>query len=269
MKNEKKKMDGDKSALLDLRALRVLTVLERVAAANQPVSMSQLALRVAIPKATLARLLDVLVANDYLSEIPGVRGYIPGPRATQLATQTLGNSTFRRSCRAILGTLVQVLGETCNLSVLDGDHVMYIERIETAEPLRMHIEPGTRLPLHCTAGGKLFLASLSQLDRLDALGRLRLTQMTPRTLTDQRLLSLELDRLGALGIGLDDEEFVRGMVGIAVPVCVDSGKMVAALVCHSATARACLTDLILYKPEMALAAEKLGTLFGAEMRETS
>lgn len=268
MERDKKEASKDKSALLDLRALRVLTVLERVAAANQPVSVSQLALRVAIPKATLVRLLDMLVANDYLSEVPGSRGYIPGPQATQLATQTLGNSAFRRNCRAILGTLVQVLGETCNLTVLDGDHVMYIERIETAEPLRMHIEPGTRLPLHCTAGGKLFLASLSRLDRLDVLGRLHLTQMTPRTLTEPRILSLELDRLSALGIGLDNEEFVRGMVGIAVPVCVGSGKMVAALVCHSATARACLADLMLHRPQMALAAEKLGALFGAEMRET-
>lgn len=254
----------DASALPDLRALRALAILERVAAANQPVSVSQLALRASIPKATLVRLLDMLVANGYLIDVPGMRGFIPGPHATRLAIQTLGNSAFRRNCRAILSSLVQLLGETCNLTVLDGDQVMYIERIETDEPLRMHIEPGTRLPLHCTAGGKLFLASLGKAERLAILGRLHLVPMTPRTFTDQRALTVELDRLAALGIGLDNEEFVRGMVGIAVPVCIGSGMTVAALVCHSASARSSLSDLMLHRPQMEIAANKLSVLFDAD-----
>ncbi len=261
---EKKDTNKDRSALPDPRALRVLAVLERVAASNQPVSVSQLALRASIPKATLVRLLDLLVANGYLIDLPGMSGFIPGPKATRLATITLGNSTFRRECRAILGSLVQVLRETCNLTVLDGDQVMYIERIETDEPLRMHIEPGTRLPLHCTAGGKLFLASLSRPERLAVLARLHLSAMTPHTLTDQRCLAVELDRLAALGIGLDNEEFVRGMVGIAVPVCVGSGRIVAALVCHSASARASLSDLMLHRRQMEAAAIRLGALFDTD-----
>lgn len=261
---EKQDTKKDESALPDARALRALAVLERVAASNQPVSVSQLALRASIPKATLVRLLDMLVANGYLIDVPGMRGFIPGPKATRLATMTLGNSTFRRECRAILASLVQLLGETCNLTVLDGDQVMYIERIETDEPLRMHIEPGTRLPLHCTAGGKLFLASLCRLERLAVLGRLHLTAMTPQTLTDQRCLAVELDRLAALGIGLDNEEFVRGMVGIAVPVRAGSGKIVAALVCHSASARASLSDLMLHRSQMEIAAKRLSGLLDTD-----
>lgn len=250
-------------AIPDLRALRVLALLERITASNQPVSVSQLAQRVNIPKATLVRLLEILVTHGYVLNVPGMNGYIPGPQATRLATQTLGNNTFRHYCRTILGALVQLLGETCNLTVLDGDNVMYIERIETDEPLRMHIAPGTRLPLHCTAGGKLFLSRLNQPGRLAVLQRLHLKPMTPSTLTEPRTLGLELDRLAALGIGLDNEEFVRGMVGIAVPVCLNDGTMVAALVCHSATARTSLPDLLLHRQRLELAARQMGTLFGA------
>ena len=246
---------------LEARALRVITVLERVAAATQPITASQLATRLNIPKATLARLLETLLTNNYLLILPGEHGYVLGPRSTQLALATLGNNGFRRTCRAILRSLVQSIGETCNLTVLEGDRVIYIDRVETQEPLRLHIEPGARLPLHCTAGGKLLLAHMSRLERTEILNQLPLPRMTPRTLTDRKALDEELDKLAQQGIGLDNEEFVRGMVGIAVPVLSETGKVAAALVCHSATARASLTDLMEFLPQMKDAARKLRGLF--------
>lgn len=256
-----KTKNSSETQQLEARTFRVLTVLEKVAAATQPISASQLAQRLNIPKATLGRLLDTLIANNYLLNLPGEHGYVLGPRATQLALATLGNNAFRRTCRAILRSLVQSIGETCNLTMLEGDRVIYIDRVETQEPLRLHIEPGARLPLHCTAGGKLLLAHMTQLERAAILNHLPLPRMTPRTLIQRKALEDELDKLAAQGLGLDNEEFVRGMVGIAVPVFSETGKVAAALVCHSATARASLADLREFLPQMKEAARKLRGLF--------
>ncbi|EGD02682.1 IclR family transcriptional regulator, partial [Burkholderia sp. TJI49] len=125
----------------DARVLRALAVLEALASAGQPSTLSQLAARLHIPKATLLRLIESLETRGYVIHMPDSRGHdrgiALGPRAAQLALATLSNNAFTRGCRTVLRTLVDVLGETCNLTALDGDTVLYVERVETTEPLRL------------------------------------------------------------------------------------------------------------------------------------
>ncbi|MHB9841976.1 IclR family transcriptional regulator [Paraburkholderia terrae] len=249
----------------DTRVLRALNVLEQLAAAGQPFSLSQLSSRLLIPKATLMRLIESLEARGYVTHMPDSRGadrgIALGPRAAELALATLANSTFTRACRSLLRTLVDALGETCNLTVLDGDAVLYVERVETTEPLRLHMQPGTRVPLHCTASGKLFLSQMAPAERGLAIRRLQLKSMTYRTLTDADVLDAELDRLAIRGIGVDNEEFVRGMVAVAVPVRnARDGHVLAALAVHAPTARASLEDLLKAVPKLKETAARIGPL---------
>ncbi|MGH8779789.1 IclR family transcriptional regulator [Paraburkholderia sp.] len=251
----------------DSRALRALSVLEQLAAAGQPFSLSQLSVRLHIPKATLMRLIESLEAQGYVTHLPDSRGtdrgITLGPRAAQLALTTLANNTFGRACRSLLRSLVEVLGETCNLTALDRDTVLYLERVETTEPLRLHLEPGTRVPLHCTASGKLFLAQMPPAGRRLVLARLKLDRKTQGTLTELSLLEAELDRLAARGIGIDNEEFVRGMVAVAVPVRdATHGQVLAALAIHAPTARASLNDLLKAVPRLKESALKIAPLLG-------
>jgi DNA-binding IclR family transcriptional regulator len=239
----------------DSRVLRALSILDQLAVAGQPYTLSQLSARLHIPKATLTRLIESLEAQGYVMHLPDSRGtdrgITLGPRATQLALATLGSSSFTRACRSLLRGLVETLGETCNLTALDGDTVLYIERVETNEPLRLHMQPGMRVPLHCTASGKLFLSQMTRAERSAVLARLPLTRMTYRTLTDASLLEAELDRLSARGVGIDNEEFVRGMVAVAVPVRDEEGKHVlASLAVHAPTARSSLEDLLKAVPKL-------------------
>jgi len=129
---------ADTAALDDARVLRALAVLEALASAGQPYTLSQLSVRLHIPKATLLRMIEALEARGYVVHMPDSRGYdraiTLGPRAAQLALSALSNNTFTRGCRAVLRALVDVLGETCNLTALDNDAVLYVERVETTEP---------------------------------------------------------------------------------------------------------------------------------------
>ncbi|WP_433705029.1 IclR family transcriptional regulator [Paraburkholderia sacchari] len=255
----------EESSTDEARVLRALVVLEQLASAGQPYTLSQLSARLHIPKATLLRLIDSLEMRGYVIHMPDSRGHdrsiALGPRAAQLALATLANNTFTRSCRVLLRALAETLGETCNLTALDGDRVLYIERVETTEPLRMEMRPGMHVPLHCTASGKLFLSQMSMLERNTLLERLVLTKMTQRTLTTPKALAAELDQLAVRGIGIDNEEFVRGMVAIAVPVRESESKRVlAALAVHAPTARATLEELLESVERMKQTASKLAPL---------
>ncbi|NLP60626.1 IclR family transcriptional regulator [Paraburkholderia sacchari] len=255
----------EESSTDEARVLRALVVLEQLASAGQPYTLSQLSARLHIPKATLLRLIDSLETRGYVIHMPDSRGHdrsiALGPRAAQLALATLANNTFTRSCRVLLRALAETLGETCNLTALDGDRVLYIERVETTEPLRMEMRPGMHVPLHCTASGKLFLSQMTMLERNTLLERLVLTKMTQRTLTTPKALAAELDQLAVRGIGIDNEEFVRGMVAIAVPVREpDNKRVLAALAVHAPTARATLEELLESVERMKQTASKLAPL---------
>ncbi|WP_449433348.1 IclR family transcriptional regulator [Pseudomonas putida] len=241
----------------DERNLRALNVLEHVASASQPVTLSQLCQRLDIPKATLSRLAAALQAHGYLMCLPGSQGYLPGPRMEKLGLAAVGNNSFRRACRVVLRGLVNELGETCNLSALDSDRVMYVERVETSHPLRMHMEPGSRLPLHCTAGGKLFLASMPVAEQQQLLVHMPLERMTPQTLTSAQTLLPALAEIHRNNIGIDNEEFVQGMVGVAAPIIGNDGRVQAAIVCHAASARASLNDLLKFLPQLRKAAVQM------------
>ena len=241
----------------DVRRLRPLAVLEHLTESPQPLSLAQLAGLMQVPKSTLMRLLRSMEDSGYVLRMPAERGYVPGQKSASLALQTLRSSNMRRECRAVLRNLVGKLGESCNLTAPDAGRVLYIERVETTEPLRMHLEPGTWVPMHCTASGKLFLASLSLLERQRSLANLQLTRHSPRTVIDRAALDAELNRLGKLGYGIDNEEFICGMITIAVPVLGPNQKPVAAIACHGPTARVSLDDLISNVSTIKAAADRM------------
>jgi DNA-binding IclR family transcriptional regulator len=250
--------DGEASE--DIRRLRPLTVLELLSEASQPLTLAQLATMMRVPKSTLMRLLRAMEAQGYLLHMPAERGYVPGNRATTLALRMLRGSNIRRECRAVLRNLVRSLGETCNLTVPDAGRVLYVERIDTTAPLRMHLPPGTWVPMHCTASGKLFLASMPLLERRSILAQLQLTRHSPRTITDRRELEAELERIARRGVGIDNEEFVLGMVAVAVPVLGSDGRLVAAVACHAPTARRSLDEMLTSVPELRAAADAMARI---------
>src|SRR5690606_27382520 len=95
----------------------------------------------------------------------------------------------------ILESVVEEIGETVNCTMLDGSDVVYLDRVETAWPLRLHLQPGSRVPLHCTASGKLFLAHLTKRARDKLVGAGPLLRYTEHTITDPLKFEKELARI--------------------------------------------------------------------------
>jgi DNA-binding IclR family transcriptional regulator len=133
-----------------------------------------------------------------------------------------------------------------------------VERVESRWPLRIHLETGSRVPIHCTASGKLFLAMMEPERRRRLLDTLALTAMTERTITARAKLEAEIAETASRGYGTDDEEFILGLVAIAVPVIDGKGRLVGAVACHAAKARLDLGQALQHLARLRSAAAEIG-----------
>ncbi|HEY8710540.1 MAG TPA: IclR family transcriptional regulator [Burkholderiaceae bacterium] len=202
----------------DTPTMRLFALLEVIAAKDQRYSLQALVEQTGLPKPTLHRMLQQLEASGLLQREDDGRHYGTGTRLRRLAENLLLNDTHHGARHAVLRHLVEEVGESCNITALSGDEVIYLDRVETAAPLRFYLQPGSRVPAHCSASGKMLLAQLSPAQRRRLLAHAPLTQYTQRTLTDLDQLEAEIKRVRKEGYAFDDEEFLPGLLCLAVLV---------------------------------------------------
>jgi DNA-binding IclR family transcriptional regulator len=220
-----------------LRSLRLLLILEEVARVGIPATPTEINRAIGLPKQTLHRMFASLESHGFLQREHDGRSYSPGMRMRSMAISTISSPGSRAARLAIMSRLSADIGETCNLSIPDRNAMIYADRVETEWPLRIQLPIGTKVPLHCTASGKLYLSTLpsTQLDRI--LNNTKLERRTDKTLTDKEALSDEIDRIRAKGFSEDNEEFIEGMIALAVPINDREGRFVSALAFHAPTPR--------------------------------
>jgi DNA-binding IclR family transcriptional regulator len=136
----------------------------------------------------------------------------------------------------------------------------YKDRIETNWAFRIQLPIGSHVPFHCTASGKTFMASLPKAERRRLVNVMKLDRMTANTIVDPDALLAELARVARQGYAIDDEEFMDGMVAIAVPVFDTGGKYAAALAFHGPVQRMSIADAIARADDLRQAARDLETV---------
>jgi IclR family transcriptional regulator, acetate operon repressor len=208
----------------DTPTMRLFSLLETIAARDQLFSLQSLVEETGLPKPTLHRMLQQLEGAGMLQRQGDGRHYSTGLRLRRLAENLLLNNTYHGAQHVVLRQLVEELGESCNITALNGSEVMYLDRVETAAPLRFYLHPGSRVPAHCSASGKMFLAQMSPAQRRRLLAHAPLTAYTPKTLTDPDLIEEELRQVRRDGYALDNEEFLPGLLCAAVLVPSTSGR---------------------------------------------
>jgi DNA-binding IclR family transcriptional regulator len=240
---------------------RVLQILEIVANAAEAITATEINRSLKLPKPTIHRLCSQLVEEGFLQNRLDNRGFVCGHKFSSIALSVLSKNDFQRAQRhRVLETLSGQLGETCNIAVLDGDQSTYFDRVETHWPLRAQLQVNDKVPLHCTASGKLFLSELSSIQRSRLLQRLPLTQYTENTITTPESLKPELASIRKQQIGIDNEEFFQGMIAVSVPIRDSQKRMFAVLAMHAPTARVSLEQAILNVPLMRKASKELAIL---------
>ena len=240
--------------------LRVFRVLEDIVDADRPLTSAEISKRIGLPNSTTHRLCKMLVAERLLQyEIDGKR-LLGGSRLFEFAGCVLSRSHLDLERRAILEALVNDIGETCNISIPDGARMIYAERVESRWPLRMQLPTGTRVPLHATASGKLYLSQLEPSALKRVLSRLELPMHTRHTIVDIDKLEAELKKIHKQGYGSDNEEFIEGLIAVSVPINDSKERFCAGLAVHAPKSRLTMKDAVAQLPKLRSAADKIESL---------
>ena len=246
--------DGsDKSS----RSLRALEVLEAVVNAGTAVTVADIMGETGLPKATLHRLVALMEKEGFLAPQLSGRGYTLGYRMRNLTLGAVamgGNDAYRHQ---VLTDLSREIGETCNYNVPAGSEILYVDRVETEWPLRNQLPVGSRVPLHCTASGKLYLASLPAAKRKKLLEATGLPAHTDNTITEIDEFEAAVSDIRRNGYATDNGEFIDSMVAVAVPVKDAKGRLGAILACHAPDVRMSLGQAVSHIPSLQKAAELL------------
>jgi IclR family acetate operon transcriptional repressor len=236
--------EGSADAGSSSSAERSLRLLSLLANEGRALTLADLAARLVLPKGTAHRICNQLLANGFLARDVDERSFIVGPALRRLAFDTLNHGVVRGLRHEVLAELVAKVGETCNFTTLDGAQVLYLDRVEAQWPLRLSLDVGSHVPLHCTASGKLFLAQMPRAARDVLIAQLPLPKMTRNTIASAKRLHAECDRISEQGYACDREEFIAGLIAVAVPVKGADGSSRAAIAVHAPVARLSLSAAV-------------------------
>lgn len=246
---------------------RVMDIVEAVSSLEQPMSPADLAFHLNIPKASLHRLLLQLEADGYVQT--NMRGkVVPGQRMYRMALGVLHSSRYQLQRQAILQRLGRQLDEACGIAIPDGTEMVYYDRVESSWPLQFNLKTGSRVPLWCTSSGKLYLSSLPKNMRHRVIHNLPLEKYSRHTLTDPDSLEESLLLIREQEMGIDNEEYIDGMVGCAVPIKNAEGQFIASLYTHVPVVRKSLDELKAFAPQLRQAAAEISNLVNSPDSDT-
>ena len=248
--------------------IRAFMMLETMMKADKPLTSAYLAEDLDLPKATVHRIAQQLEEEGLLQREPNGKRFVGGLRLRRLATSVLTNSVMTGSRHMILQSLSQKINETCNLTALDGNELIYLDRIESNWPYRIYLPIGSHLPLHCTAAGKLLLANMKSTWRQRYLKAVSLEKYTSKTILDLDVLREQLKTIEGEEVGYDSGEYIDGMIALAVPVKNETGEVLYSIAVHAPSARVSLDELKQHLPAMRDAAANIAELETIELGET-
>lgn len=239
--------------------LRTLLILEILGRMDDPPTAAEIGRVIGLPKQTIHRLCTTLIEEGFLarSEIGG--GLYPSRRARELAAGILHGSSASIARYRILTDLANDIGETVNFVVPEEGGMSYKDRVETNWAFRIQLPVGSHVPFHCTASGKTYLSTLPRSRREGLVSSLELIQMTQNTIVDPDALLDELREVRRQGFAQDNEEFIDGMVAMAVPVRDRTGRYIASLAFHGPMQRVSLAKAYELTPKLVAAADRLQT----------
>lgn len=210
------------------KAFIILEALSRV----EEIGVSELSREIGLGKATIYRILTTLRVLGYVEQT-NTEKYKPSFKVFELGNRMVNQIGVRKIARPFMEKLAVLSKETVNLAVLDGYSVIYIDRIESPEPLRLGMEVGARFPAFCTALGLSLLAFINFNEANHLLAQAeqdgQFIKYTDNTIIDLNHIKKQLEIIREQGYSIDNEYYKKGIRGIAAPIFNHSGRLRAAL----------------------------------------
>ena len=248
-----RKLQLEKSPVI--KALRLLTLL---AQSGEPLPLSELSRSLGLPKPTGHRLAQLLEEAGFVHKDPLTFRYSIGQGFDALALGALRNGMGSNARRLLMDNLSARLGVRTNFTVLKSGKLMLVEWVETSSSLiRIDLKPGTQVPAHCSASGKLLIAFASEELRERFLVGAPFQAFTKATITEAKALKRELNLIRSRGYAEDNQEFLPGVCCLAVPVRDNMGDVVAGLAVMAPVMSFPLAEARRHLPEIQACAEAI------------
>ena len=250
-----------KSSLkMDKGAAKVLRILEHLSQADRPLGVAELASALRLSKSSVHRPLTTLVELGYVKQEAVTARYAASLKMWEVGSAVLDRLDLKRVAAEPMTELAGETGETVHLSILDGNHVVHIDKIECEHAIRAYSRVGGRVPVHCIATGKAMLAFQSE--AFIKMATRNLKPATPETVVDPGFLLTELAQIRRNGISISRGAWQPGVDGIAAPIRNANGHVVAALGISGPAIRLRSKGCARYVPLVADAAAKISRALG-------
>lgn len=204
---------------------KALDIVTAIAHAERPQRFTDLLKTIDQPRGTLHRNISNLLEEGLIAMNPETHIYSLGPRLLQLATNAWNDNDLRGIAELHIRSLNQKAGETVHLAILQGDQVVYLDKFEAQQNLRMHSQIGRSAPVYCTGVGKAILAGLRDQEFEDLAATLTFKKFTETTITSVDALRQDRAQTIARGYAIDAEEHEPGIRCAAAPIVDRSGTM--------------------------------------------
>lgn len=208
---------------------RSLEVLDILIDYPEGIGVTELSEILDVAKSTAFRILNSLMNRGYVEQNIETTKYYLGLKLLELGEIVSSRLDIKQIAYPYLYKIREATGETAHLAILDGTEIIYIDKIESYQTLRMFSNIGRRAPIYCTGIGKVIFANLCEdhIDRL--LKEISINKFTDKTITDKELLKQELVNIKKRGYSLDDEEHEEGIKCSAAPIFNYKGEVIAGI----------------------------------------
>ena len=206
---------------------KALNLLEALVRSGQPRRLTELARELGLTKPNVYRLLSTLSVLGYVKKDPNTSLYSPTLKLWEMGTMLVRDVDLQTVAGPRLRRLCDDTHESVQLAVFDSGYVVYVDKVDSQQPLKAITSIGSRLPATVTSTGKAMLAwmPVEHLDRAVE----QVKRFTPLTMTKRRDIERDLDETRGRGYSINRGEFRLGVCGIAAPVRDSTGGVVAAI----------------------------------------
>ena len=201
-----------------ISALRTMRIFETFAEQQRPLSLTELAQELGIPKSSCHAIVSTLSDGGYLYTLTRPRGLYPTKKLAILMERVMAKDAFIQKATPFLEALRDATEETVILGKLHGQSVLYLEVFESRQAIRYSARQGDRKPLHSSSIGKAMLGTMKESDLRAALGELAMPAVTDATTTDPNRLFDDIRRAKKRGYYLTQGENVRDVWAVAATV---------------------------------------------------
>ena len=240
--------------------LRTLLILEAVAAAGQPLSPTEINRDIGLPKQSIHRLCQTLTDEGFLIRTARGNKLQAAPRTLKMARGLSRSHHLNIARHQVLMEISTITRETVNFVVPELDGMTYLDRVETDWIFRIELPIGSRVPFHCTASGKCYLASLQEKQFETLASAIQFEPRTGTTITTVDQLRDEIHGVQRNGYAVDNEELFNDMIALAVPVNNSRGEYLASLAFHGPTQRLSSDRLVEHLETMRKGAAQLAAM---------